>query len=96
MTYGNHIKPRPRPSFIILQTGLYILLLLSLSPLTAHSGPEAQGLQLAAKSATAPFSRPGTPPIAGPGTITPLPGPGQFGPTAEAFQKGEETGLQVE
>ncbi len=55
MTYGNHIRPR-----FMLQTGLYILLLLSLSPLTAHSRPKAQGLQPAAESAAALFSRPET------------------------------------
>ncbi|MBW1853021.1 MAG: PD40 domain-containing protein, partial [Deltaproteobacteria bacterium] len=44
----------------MLQTGLYILLLLSLSPLTAHSRPKAQGLQPAAESAAALFSRPET------------------------------------
>lgn len=54
MTHGNHIRLR-----FILQTGLYILLLLSLSPLTAHSGPKSQGLQPAAESAADPFSRPG-------------------------------------
>ena len=70
MTYGNHIVPERKPLFrqnpnkallsFVLQTGLYILLLLSLSPVTVHSEAEAQGLRPAAKTATAPFSRPGT------------------------------------
>jgi len=61
MTYGSHMRSR-----VSLQTGLYILFfLLFFSPVTVHSGAKAQGLRPAAKTATAPFSRPGTPPIAG-------------------------------
>lgn len=60
MTYGNHIRSRPRPSLVSLQTGLYILFfLLFFSPLTAHSGPKAQGIQPTAKTPLSFFSRPG-------------------------------------
>ena len=42
-----------------LQTGLYILLLLSLFPLTAHSGQETRGLRPSGQWTADPFSRPG-------------------------------------
>ena len=62
MTYGNHKRSR---TSLLVQTGLYILLILSFSPLTAHSGSKTQKPGPAAESAADLFSRPGALPRAG-------------------------------